>query len=405
MNICLVTPYYVHPGLPPSGIATHFYELANSLSELGHQVHVVFPTNSTVENLPPKQESSIFLHPISITVPTWLQNSLPGKGNQKALLKKIWRVFHIPSFLNQLVQKYDIDIVETSSYDFLCVAYLLRKNRPPVLTRVATTVQQIDSQNPSLNSPIFKIFSFLEQLMIRCSDRLLTHTFAHRDEICNAFKINPDQFHVIPHGIQIPQNIEIEKPDHLPEKMNILYVGRLEYRKGIDVLLEAIPPILNVMDNINFTIVGKDVNNAYQNQFQQKWNHQFDHRVTFAGTLGAEQLKQMYRECDLFVAPSRYESFGLIYVEAAIYGKPVIGCKAGGIPEVIEEGVTGLLASPGDSQDLAEKILQLARNPELRYHMGKKGRQRAEAFFSREQMAKRTVETYDRYLHSYKRLT
>ncbi|MEL7038542.1 MAG: glycosyltransferase family 4 protein, partial [Cyanobacteria bacterium J06592_8] len=143
-----------------------------------------------------------------------------------------------------------------------------------------------------------------------------------------------------------------------------------------------------------FTLVGKDKDNTYQQSFQEKWGSKFNDSVVFAGSVDTEKLHHKYQECDLFVAPSRYESFGLIYVEAMSYGKPVIGCKTGGIPEVIEEKITGLLAQPSDPKDLAEKILNLAGDADLRHQMGQQGRQRVERLFSREQMAKQTIENY-----------
>ncbi len=400
MNICIVTPHYATLNVVNSGIANHFYELAQGLSQLGHQVHVLFVTDQklTKEDILAEvldnQKSKIYLHPISIKLPNWMERLFQGKWAQKLLLKKIWTVLQTKKTLNQLVKKHNIDVIETTSYDFLCLAYLFKNNRPLIVTRVSTTLRQINRDHYEFASRAIKIISWLEGLMIRFSDHLTTHTLAHRDEICNDFKINPKRFKIIPHGIKIPENITLEKPDQDPEKIKILYVGRFEYRKGIDILLEAIPLVLEKMNNIYFTLVGNDAENTYQHNFQKIWGIKFNLCVTFAGKVNSDQLHTMYQECDLFVAPSRYESFGLIYVEAMSYGKAVIGCRSGGIHEVIEEKITGLLAQPGDSKDLAEKILKLAADANLRYQMGQQGRLRVERLFSREQMAKQTIQNY-----------
>lgn len=400
MNICIVTPHYATPNLVNSGIANHFYELAQGLSQLGHQVHVLFVTDQhlteedILAEIPENKKDQIYLHPLEVELPNWIETLFKGRWAQKLLLKKIWTVLETKKVLTQLVQKHEIDVIETTSYDFLCLAYLLKRKRPLIVTRVSTTLKQINRDHYEFVSRAIKIASSLEGLMIRLSDRLTTHTLAHRDEIYNDFKINPERFQIIPHGIKLPEYIKIEKSNQLLEKIYVLYVGRFEYRKGIDILLEAIPLVLEKMNNIHFTLIGKDKDNTYQQSFQEKWGSKFNDSVVFAGAVDAETLHQSYQECDFFVAPSRYESFGLIYVEAMSYEKPVIGCKAGGIPEVIEEKTTGLLAQPGDSKDLAEKILNLAGDADLRYQMGQQGRQRVERLFSREQMAKQTIENY-----------
>jgi glycosyltransferase involved in cell wall biosynthesis len=86
--------------------------------------------------------------------------------------------------------------------------------------------------------------------------------------------------------------------------------------------------------------------------------------VKFVGTVSDQRLSDLYAACDLFVAPSLYESFGLIYLEAMNYGKAVVGCRAGGIAEVVEHGQTGLLVEPEAPAALAEAIVALLRSPE-----------------------------------------
>jgi glycogen(starch) synthase len=79
--------------------------------------------------------------------------------------------------------------------------------------------------------------------------------------------------------------------------------------------------------------------------------------VIFAGEVADSELEAQLERCEVFVAPSRYESFGLVFLEAMMFGKAVVGCRAGGMMEVIDEGVTGLLAEPGDSNSLAREKL------------------------------------------------
>ena len=98
------------------------------------------------------------------------------------------------------------------------------------------------------------------------------------------------------------------------------------------------------------------------------------------------------------MAPSLYESFGLIYLEAMNYAKPVIGCRAGGIPEVIDDGVSGLLVDPEAPEQLAAAILRLVASPTLLHEYGLAGRQRLLAHFTHVAMAQQFAALYRRVL-------
>jgi hypothetical protein len=85
-------------------------------------------------------------------------------------------------------------------------------------------------------------------------------------------------------------------------------------------------------------------------------------------------LREAYRSCDIFVAPSRFESFGLVFLEAMREAKPVVGCDAGGMSEIIVDNVTGRLVPPGDEQALSLALSALIDSEELRRTMGEAGR-------------------------------
>lgn len=101
------------------------------------------------------------------------------------------------------------------------------------------------------------------------------------------------------------------------------------------------------------------------------------------------------QSADLFVAPSLYESFGLIFVEAMRWGTPVVGTRVGGIPEIVKDDESGLLVSPGSPDELADAIVALLLDEERRCRIGEAGRRRVEAEFSVERMAERAVAFYN----------
>ena len=99
--------------------------------------------------------------------------------------------------------------------------------------------------------------------------------------------------------------------------------------------------------------------------------------VHFLRGLHAEQLFACYANCDVFALPSRGEGFGLVFLEAMALAKPVIGGAHGGIPDIVEDGVTGLLVPHGDVERLAEALESLFNNPVGARGMGERGRDRA----------------------------
>ncbi|HEY4721331.1 MAG TPA: glycosyltransferase family 4 protein, partial [Anaerolineae bacterium] len=164
-----------------------------------------------------------------------------------------------------------------------------------------------------------------------------------------------------------------------------------------------IPRVRAKVSYARFIIAGAD--NSWHDGFQLKtgmdYPTYFSKRypdaascVTFTGSVDEGQLRALYQSCDLFVAPSLYESFGLIYLEAMNYAKPVIGCRAGGIPEVVDHGVSGLLVEPEAPLALTEAIVSLLTSPSRLREMGLAGRQRLLDQFTHIHMARSFAQAY-----------
>ena len=119
-------------------------------------------------------------------------------------------------------------------------------------------------------------------------------------------------------------------------------------------------------------------------------------RITFEGEVSESALDELFARCDIFCAPSRYESFGLMNLEAMMFSRPVVSCRVGGINEVVVSGETGILVDPDDAEGLAQALRSLVDDPALRERMGTAGRRRFEAEFSNEIAVQRTVDLFAR---------
>jgi phosphatidylinositol alpha-1,6-mannosyltransferase len=177
----------------------------------------------------------------------------------------------------------------------------------------------------------------------------------------------------------------------------ILTVGNLVPRKGHDVVIRALPAILSRVPGLLYVIVGEGPNQEPLEQLARSVGVR--NCVLFAGRVPHERLPEYFALCDAYVMPSRarleqadLEGFGLVYLEANACGKPAIGGRAGGVPDAIVHGKTGLLVDPGDADDVARAVVTLLGNRELATMMGRQGLERVRASFTWTHVAQRVRE-------------
>ncbi len=193
-------------------------------------------------------------------------------------------------------------------------------------------------------------------------------------------RLPPDRVHVVPHCLPVPAGHVVPRRVEGDDVVNLLFVGRMERRKGVDTLLEALVPALRAGPGLVATIAGDhsilgDDGTTYRAAFEEGPGHEFGDRVRFVGRVGDEALMAYYAGCDFFVVPSRYESFGLVLLEAMMLGEPVIAGDAGGMRYIVEDGGNGFRFPPGDAPALAAAIERLARSAELRERFGRRSRE------------------------------
>lgn len=162
------------------------------------------------------------------------------------------------------------------------------------------------------------------------------------------------------------------------------FVGRLSHEKGADTLIQA----AKALPSIEFKIAG-----AYEHEpglVQEAPNN-----VTFLGQLDHEGLKHFYRNARLIVVPSRwYEGLPVVMLEAMLSAKPVIGSRIGGLPDIVDEGITGLLFHPNDSAELSQKIACLWEDRAWCTRLGRAGREKAESVYSPDAFYERLMIAY-----------
>jgi glycosyltransferase involved in cell wall biosynthesis len=214
-------------------------------------------------------------------------------------------------------------------------------------------------------------------------------TFMHRYGL-----VRDSRWHILPAGIAYWPSYEatydLDKSyDDLsqwPEiaaakqkgKFIFLFLSRLEIRKGVDILLAAIKEFIKLHTSrydYLFVFAGKDCMELHK-YLSSEDTHIFKGRVLFTGEVSLIDRERLYSAADVVIFPSRYESFGLVPLEAFVYGKPVIGSNVGAIPEVVEHNQSGLLFKDGNPNALADCIDRLLGDPQLYRRLAEGARQR-----------------------------
>jgi len=389
VNICLIsTGYFPENG---GGIGTYIYNLSKGLVKLGHIVHIFTSTNQGVDSL--EESEGIVIHRyVKRTLPL-IENKFPGVcwSFQLALaIKKLHKVspFDLIEFPNWeapgFISQYWLDI--------------------PIAIRLHTPF--FETLNLDSDSQTFgdKFTCWLEEKSCRKAQQLISSTNCHAKTIIDEYNINRGDIEILPLGI-IDKVTHHEITRTNTSAFKILYVSRLENRKGTLAFLEAIPLIYEKSEYVQIDIIGADRPHAPGNiKFKDFFTRKFPELhniVTFHGFVDDKTLSDFYQGADLFVVPSVYESFGLIYVEAMMYGLPSIATKGGGIPEVITDGVDGFLTDINNSEQISARVLQFINDSSLLATMSLSARKSFEEKYEYLIMSQKTINLYSKVISHF----
>lgn len=397
LKICLTSGEYSKAC--GGGICKYTYELAHSLAELGHEVHVL--TRSDKDHDYDVDDNGVFVHKVAMKGIEFL--GVPG--DMTSTMFALTQSYSFSMKLQEIIETHGIQIVETPLWDAEGFSFSL-VNNVPLCVRLMTPLYKVAQYHSWKMGEDLSFVDYMEGEAARRADCVIKISNDIGRLIGEHHHIDPDQMSLCPLGIAMPSVGQLNPRTENRGNLKVLFVGRLEARKGVETLFKAIPAVVDRIPGVEFIIAGKDTNlspeaGSYEEYLMKHLDERYARNVKFLGFVDPTKLNNLYRDCDLFVAPSLYESFGIIYVEAMSWGKPVIGCQIGGIPEVFSDGETGILIEPGDDRALAEAILRILGDSNLRARMGHNARDLAESKFSASAMAINTVEIYKSAIEAF----
>jgi starch synthase len=263
--------------------------------------------------------------------------------------------------------------------------------------------------------------SFCERTAIEAADAVVAVSAAMRDDIVTCYEsVDPDRVHVIRNGIDPeeyrpdPGTDVVERYRIDPTRPSVVFVGRITRQKGITHLLAAAPDIDPEAQLV--LCAGAPDTEDISRETEEKLRMARERRppgsvVWLDRMLPKREVVQLLSHATVFVCPSVYEPLGIVNLEAMACEAPVVATATGGIPEVVEEGVTGHLialdavdaaGTPADparfARHIADRVNDLVRDPERARAWGRAGRRRVIDRFTWGQAADRTVELYERLI-------
>jgi phosphatidylinositol alpha-1,6-mannosyltransferase len=231
-----------------------------------------------------------------------------------------------------------------------------------------------------------KVHNYLIRKILPASDKVVTVSNFSKSQV---IKLGVDRGNIEIIYNAIDSRIEPLYSDRLKKivqkhRLNdtklILMVGRLIRRKGFDSAIKVLSDIRQDFENVKLLIVGKGVDKGYLQKLTEQKG--LNGSVVFVEGLSDGEVRFLYSICDVFLLPNRRlenedtEGFGVVFLEAALFAKPVIGGKDGGTSDAILNGITGLLVDGSDLFEIKSAVLKILADPEYAANLGHRGKER-----------------------------
>lgn len=351
MKIGIVSDAY-YPHL--SGTAEHIFHTSVELEKLGHEVKIItarYPGGSTPFDNNVIRLGKVVLVPVHGTrVTLTTGGDLPWQL-RRTLDREEFDVVHIHGPLGPVLP-------------LLCL--ILSKT-----VNVGTFHTQFD------RSLAYSVSRALLNRWFRKLHGKIAVSKAARNSFSRHF---PGDYRIIPNGVDVerfnPDKPKLEKLSH--GRPTILYVGRLDPRKGLEHLLKAFPLILKDHPSARLIVVGGGRSPSYYRPYMDA---KVDRHISFEGMVPPELIPSYYASCDVYCSPATgKESFGIVLLEAMASGIPVVASDIEGYRQVITDGRDGVLVEPGNPQAFAVAISNLLSHPEVRARLKQNGRATALQF-------------------------
>ena len=386
MNLCLACRD-VHADRP-GGLARATRDLAEALAGQGHTVHLL----TDLPAQPPLELDGVAVHRLP---------ALPGSGPFVAPVPETAadNLLHAAAVYREVRRIHEheapVDAVLAPLWHSEGAVCLLEDAFPTVVSCMTSlrTLTEVDGRY--LQLPDIDERLGLERAALHRSPYLHGLTRSVLDKTIEGHGLRPARAVVIGRGLRDRCPTEADRPAPSPKPdptpLRVLFVGRIERRKGVDTLLAAMRGLFDAGVETHLTLAGPEADPSFQERFAQDAaaRRGLSARVRFAGAVSDHELDRLYREADVLCVPSRYESHGIVLIEAMMFARAIVTGSGGGVDEVVQDGQDALVTDADDPDAVAAALRRLAADLDLRTRLGAAARRRFEKRFEREAAAAR----------------
>ena len=226
-------------------------------------------------------------------------------------------------------------------------------------------------------------------------------------EVIDNFSLPDDKLVIINNGINVNKfdgcayDVEVRRKYAMDHERIVFFVGRVVNEKGVAVLVEAMPRVISQYNDVKFVIVGKGPQKEYLQS--RVYELGIGGKVYFTGYLEDNDLRVLYKCVDVAVYPSLYEPFGIVAIEAMLAGIPVVASDVGGLGEIIENDVDGKKCLAGNSNSLAECILDILKDSVKAKNMMFRAREKVLKQFNWDVLERDYMRVYEEIVNEVKK--
>ena len=378
-----------YPPRVVGGLGRHVNALARTLASQGHQVHLVTRDHPDA----PAEEELEGVHVVRVT-------EAPPVIDFADLVPWVLAFNNrVQAAAAQILHRHEVDVLH--AHDWL-VAYAAAGLKEAFDLPVVATIHATEygRHQGYLPGPMNKLIHQVEWWLTYEARRVITCSRYMHDQVADIFAKPPETLDVVPNGVDVrdfalpDEEVAAFRRELAPQDTNVvLFAGRLEYEKGVQTVLDALHGLRELVGPTEFLIAGVG---TYSEELRRKVAElELEEHVRFTGVLADHDLRLHYAAADVAVAPSIYEPFGLVAVEAMACGTPVVVGDTGGLREVVSGG-HGLTFTPQDAEHLTEVLGRVLSDRRLAAELTSRGRERILARYDWNEVARATVDVYGR---------
>lgn len=385
MRILMLT--WEYPPRIVGGISRVVYDLSHAIAKKGHEVHVI--TCWETGNKEVEEVGNVFVHRVQTC----------GVNTVNFVDWVLQLNFAMVECATKLVNNIGyFDAIH--AHDWL-VAFSAKTIKGAFGIPIVSTIHATEhGRNWGIHNDVQRYINNVEQWFVEESDQIIVNSRYMKDEVSEIFSVEDEKLSVIPNGIDVNKFKDVHKDMQfrrqyaLDDEKIVFFVGRIVNEKGIHVLIDSVPKILQVYPKTKFVIVGK----GPQLDFL-RWKVSslgISEKISFTGYVKDEDLAKLYKCVDIAVFPSLYEPFGIVALEGMVAGLPVVVTDVGGLNDLVEHEVDGMKAYTDNANSLADCIIELLLNEDKTQNIKKNALDKVERLYNWSKITQLTMDVYSR---------